>query len=570
MNKIKFKHKKRLLFVISIGLSCLSYSIFLNFYLSRINIYGDYRVEVFQDSTNVTSKANCYGISVFGSKTHLDNNNKYFKSNKEWYLKKLEISFTDSANNNKLTQILVYDIKNNVLKDTSIVSTGLLEIEHININENNIDKISVIGFELFKAKTVKYSLLAFLAALLVLIILFVSEDKILSINSILKIIIAFNFIAFLYQAYVMDKILLSTGIFLQISIFMLIVLLFNKYLTIDLKKKQNILTVIGTIFIMIIVIESTLRLFEINKTNFEERFKYYESIYSQNKIRQDFSRAPNSKVYFVNTEFNFERNTNSLGLSDKEPTLLKENEDFLIIGIGDSFTEGDGTHADSTWLKFLEKKMPKSDSINYRFLNAGICGSDPYYEYKLLKDKLLVYKPNLVIVAYGYELTDIVLRGGMERFETNKLKIREPIWEKIYSVSFIFRLVIHNLFNYNDLLLSPTEFKTEQNRAIEQLKESLILFKNLSIENNFDLLIVFYPQKQEVIDRKFTFNGELIKFADANSIKNLNLLEYYLNIEKLNKDNVSDYYWQVDSHHNSKGYGLFANGVKWKLEQLGH
>ncbi len=67
---------------------------------------------------------------------------------------------------------------------------------------------------------------------------------------------------------------------------------------------------------------------------------------------------------------------------------------------------------------------------------------------------------------------------------------------------------------------------------------------------------------------KYDFASELIDFANNNGISNLNLLDYYINIEGLNKNSVSEYYWKIDGHHNSKGYELFANGVIWELEKI--
>ncbi|MDD3877583.1 MAG: SGNH/GDSL hydrolase family protein [Bacteroidales bacterium] len=319
----------------------------------------------------------------------------------------------------------------------------------------------------------------------------------------------------------------------------------------------------------LIICEVLLRITGIYASHYEKTSGYYQLIH-QEEVRDYHVRKPNSVITLSSPEFNYIRTTNSLGLSDKEPEISKEGNDFLTIVLGDSFTEGEGAPEDSTWVKFLERKFDCNDSINYRFINAGICGSDPFYQYKLLHDKLLKYKPNLVITAFGYDLNDIILFGGMERFEKrNRNNIQKTkALEYVYAFSYVFRLFAHNVLHYNHLILSPNEFNIEKQRAIEQLMESTLLFKRLSETADFDLLIVFYPIKDEIIAGNFEFWDEVILFAERNNINTLNLLDYYLNQLGMNSENVNHYYWQINGHHNSNGYKAFAEGVYNKIKEL--
>jgi len=207
--------------------------------------------------------------------------------------------------------------------------------------------------------------------------------------------------------------------------------------------------------------------------------------------------------------------------------------------LGDSFTEGDGAHSDSTWLKFLERNIGKHDSVNYRFMNAGICGSDPVYQYRLLEKRLLPFTPDLIIVCLGYEIDDIIKRGGFERFE--KKGIITDVNELFYATSYIYRLVLHNLFRYNHLLMSKRKYDTEKKNALQIIEQSLLKFKKLSHEVNAQLLLVFYPQKTEVISGKYEHWDDIIVFAEQNDIHFLSLLDYYLNVEKMNISNIHDY-----------------------------
>ncbi len=189
----------------------------------------------------------------------------------------------------------------------------------------------------------------------------------------------------------------------------------------------------------------------------------------------------NSTHYLKRPEYCFSRNTNSLGLSDKEPELEKNNGDVVILGLGDSFTEGDGAHRDSTWLKFLERQMGKQQDINYRYINAGVSGSDPFFCYMLLKDKLLRYKPDIVITTIGSDLEEVICRGGMERFSNQKRAVYPHLnlWEPFYAFSYTVRLLVHKGLGYNFLLMSQQDFENKAIRAVNQLKECLLLFKSL-------------------------------------------------------------------------------------------
>lgn len=279
----------------------------------------------------------------------------------------------------------------------------------------------------------------------------------------------------------------------------------------------------------------------------------------------------NSIHFLKRPEYCFPRNTNSLGLSDKEPELEKKNGDVVIIGLGDSFTEGDGAHMDSTWLKFLERQIGKKPGTNYHYINAGVSGSDPFFCYMLLKDKLLRYKPDMVVTTIGSDLEEVICRGGMERFSHQKRAVYPHfnLWEPFYAFSYTVRLLVHKGLGYNFLLMSQKDFEKEAIKAVSQLKECLMLFKNLAAMHHFKLLVVFYPMKEEVVKKKYLYWNELISFAEKEKMPCADLLAYYNDTLNINNSNIHDYYWVHDGHHNAKGYEAFANGVYARLKALG-
>jgi hypothetical protein len=46
---------------------------------------------------------------------------------------------------------------------------------------------------------------------------------------------------------------------------------------------------------------------------------------------------------------------------------------------------------------------------------AGVAGSDPFYEYRLLVDKLLACQPDLVMTVVNVsDVIDVIVRGGKD------------------------------------------------------------------------------------------------------------------------------------------------------------
>lgn len=336
--------------------------------------------------------------------------------------------------------------------------------------------------------------------------------------------------------------------------------------------RKNLTLYFGVLYFCLMTVEIFLRLSGITTTYLERRDGFYQSPYKPQETGWYHVWSPNSKHYLETGEYRFIRQTNSLGLSDKEFETGKTPGEYRIIGLGDSFTEGDGAERDSSWMKFLERRFRQQfPDRNVTFYNAGVCGSDPFFEYVLLRDKLIRFKPDLVVAAFNNEVPEIMVRGGMERFlpdGTCRYK-KPPSWETWYAYSHIFRLIIHKLFNYDYSLMRPDVVKKEKEKAIRLFENSITLFDKLAIKNNFNLLVVIHPNKSEVNNRTFDYLGRIIKACKIQNVECLDMLDYYNNLEHIGKNCSQFYFWENDGHHNATGYAAFARGVEWKLKQMG-
>jgi hypothetical protein len=347
-------------------------------------------------------------------------------------------------------------------------------------------------------------------------------------------------------------------------------------LNVDNQNQINFRLLVSSLFFSFLIAEFLIQITGKYDTIYEKRNKLiYTSFFKSQDRNWYHVLMPNSKITIKNYEYCYSRTTNSLGLSDIEPKVSKRPDEFRIIGLGDSFTEGDGAPYDSTWIKTLENNIHKYKSCsNFSFINAGVRGSDPYYQYILLKNKLLKYLPDLVIVTINSnDIDDIIIKGGIERFtkEFNVQFKHKPGWLWFYESTHISRLFIHSLFKYNYLLLKPEEMAFETMKSVELIYKIVLMFGTLSKENNFKLLIVFHPFKTEIYNGHYDYLEPLIsKLKNQEPDLNiLDILDYFKKFEKIDKFNYSKYFWKIDGHHNSHGYCAFSRGVENKLCEMG-
>lgn len=567
------RQKKRNI-LIAVSFLMMGLFAFTYLYLSRINIYQNINIEVYQDDSNVTENFTCKGYSVFNRELQINNSKLIFRVPIKTYSDRIEILAKSPSDTTPYNLILSCD--NTELLDTLFYQQ--ITIDSIPKNHNRIEKLKLVLLSNSKPIGILLICIPYFFLCVFLFIKFFKRKSQISTQSLghidifIIILLSILFICttiWFYFYFISNTFSLWGGLFLQITIFCVLLLIIHFLLKNNHEKRKNILTSATSVIVTLLIAEVVLRLIGYDTTYFNRNEKPLQKFfYGKNFIKCYHTYTENSDHYLKTKEFSYKRKTNSLGLSDEE--LVIDSTKQLIIALGDSFTEGDGTHSDSTWLKFLERDYNSKENNNYKFFNAGICGSDPFYEYRLLKDKLVEYEPKIVIVCYGYDLSDVILRGGIERFDSNNIALKKKWWEGIYKNSFIFRLAISNRLGDNDLLLTENEYVIEKKRALSQLKGSLDMFYNLSKDANFDLVVVFYPLKNELRNGEFDSNNILIDYCKEKNINVLDLLDYYSNTLSITGDQANQYYWKEDGHNNSKGYEIFAKGVYEKLIELGY
>lgn len=292
--------------------------------------------------------------------------------------------------------------------------------------------------------------------------------------------------------------------------------------------------------------------------------KYYAQFSTKN-LNKHYTFVPFIKIKNIKEEFVFEREYNSLGFSDKEWNLNKNNN-IRVLCLGDSFTEGDGVSADSSYVSILRNHL-KNKFPNIEVMNAGNCGSDPFFNYKVYDDILQYYHPDLVIQEFSYNdfYSDILVRGGFERFVNDStIQFRKaPKWEKLYAYSYIFRILTHSIGGYNYQLVKENEMP----KIINDYKlKTIELFKNyktLTSKNETELItftfpVVFQLNNNQNIDFYNEMDSSFSKFG----LNFYNLQSCYEDEIKSSHTKPQDYYWKIDGHHNAKGYEMMAKCIE--------
>lgn len=110
------------------------------------------------------------------------------------------------------------------------------------------------------------------------------------------------------------------------------------------------------------------------------------------------SLIPNIVCKKETAEFQVEYKVNSLGLRDEEFLATKQKDEYRILFLGDSFTEGSGVNLNQTFVKEVEKKLKGSTERNIRAVNAGVSAYSPLLEWLYLRDRGINLNPDLVVV----------------------------------------------------------------------------------------------------------------------------------------------------------------------------
>ncbi len=111
--------------------------------------------------------------------------------------------------------------------------------------------------------------------------------------------------------------------------------------------------------------------------------------------------VPGSVCRFKTDEWDIVYRINSFGLRGKEISIRKPANTYRILLLGDSFAQGFGVDFEKSFGKILEGKLATDKNEKIEVINTGVVGYSPLNEYLFLKEKGLLFKPDLVLLAFN-------------------------------------------------------------------------------------------------------------------------------------------------------------------------
>ncbi|MDP2923735.1 MAG: GDSL-type esterase/lipase family protein [Candidatus Omnitrophota bacterium] len=355
---------------------------------------------------------------------------------------------------------------------------------------------------------------------------------------------------------------------------------------------NKILILLGTIFISIIIIEFTLKLF-----GYQPVYYYPKDLFIYD-ADLGYRLSPLFKANNNLGEFQFDININSAGLRDIEYNQQQKNM-LSVLGLGDSFTFGTGVNYEDTYLHQLEEII-KASRVVCRVINAGVPGYGTKHELLFYRKYGLQYKSGIVLVGFNItndpndNLRDYSVKNGF--IIEKKTGNNEPSASKFYILksflrthSRLYSFIINRLKNnpkIQELLIrfnisinvfpielqfykktSPSILKNEYQTAEIILKQ----LKKTCLENNAKLIIIGIPSQSQVypdlwqkVKKLYGLKGEdydldlpnkiFSKVCYDNQIAFVDLLPLFRQYAQQGKK----LYYKIDGHWNKEGHKAAA------------
>ena len=282
-------------------------------------------------------------------------------------------------------------------------------------------------------------------------------------------------------------------------------------------------------------------------------------------------RLANAQIQLVQPEFSYSFQTNSLGLRDKEHLIEKPAGTKRILVLGDSLVEGQGAPFEAVWPKVLENGLNEQNGGQWEIILAGVAGSDPFYCRQLIKERLMQYEPDMVIMAISsFDVTDVVARGGQERFAPGD-KVRynaPPAWEFWFSTSRLVRFISMRAFGYDWLLQPPEKQEGSKKVAHRQIADLAADMEKMGREKGFSLLFVLQPQLHELKAKTYSYDLERLgRQIQDKGIEVCDIMPCMKNRILSTGYSPEAFFWEKDYHPNSLGYSVYADCVQDFLKQ---
>lgn len=270
-----------------------------------------------------------------------------------------------------------------------------------------------------------------------------------------------------------------------------------------------------------------------------------------------------------------EMNVNAHGFRGPEVSREKPAGVFRIACLGDSHTFGNGVEDDETWPAHLQRRLAASaPRRRIEVLNCGVNGYDTVQEEHWLREGVLAFEPDLVLLQFY--VNDAALRapdGSQQKVRDFVLDLTGPRredWVKdLRERSRFVDLVFDGMYRrrglkvYSELRSRPYR---EEGAGWLTVRDSLLRIRDLLAEREIDFGFVLYPflvRRDGEMTSREAFRI-VSRFATENGIATLDAEPAFDGLD-LDGLRISMY----DYHGNARAHELFAGAVADWLEARG-
>jgi lysophospholipase L1-like esterase len=327
------------------------------------------------------------------------------------------------------------------------------------------------------------------------------------------------------------------------------------------KLLMNFVLFLFVIILFIFFMEISIRLFTDIKPDKEKTGNLLTFVQKLDNPELGYELIPNKEGY----EHGAKIKINSHGLRDIEYSLKKPENTYRIAVIGDSITFGwGGVELNETYTKILEEILNNESESNIEVLNFGVPGYVGSQEFYVLKNKVLDFNPDLIIIGHYLNDPDKI----WNLFETAS-KLPVPIKNFLAEKSYFYvwlrekitriknKVGIIKFTPYKQLYEIESDYWINHKIRFQKMNE-------ISKEESISILVVLLPDWQNLDDTYIYKNEtELLNITIVES--GLFSLDVFPKIKGLNPE---DYKITPEDvcHPNYKGHKLIAQIIAERLE----
>jgi len=247
---------------------------------------------------------------------------------------------------------------------------------------------------------------------------------------------------------------------------------------------------------------------------------YHPMIFKDSKIRKHIPNEP----YIFKREGYSKGKFNSQGYLDAERSLSKPKGVFRVALIGDSVTEGAQVSLEKRFSVLLEQGLKKVSNQKFEVINFGIGGYATGDEYLLLKQEIMQYSPDLVILSFT-AFNDVA--GNYSRLDNPKRRFYFELDQKgeILLDDSYYKRYLNSLEGRLRLLLDG---KSKVFRMLISLYRDLIVYRTqyISVEEEDGQplgLPLFHQQLSDNYKKAWRITEQLLfemkKYVEAKGVK---------------------------------------------------